>query len=144
LPAAHPEKRRIETPGADNHFDFPLLSDTNMQVAVAYGAADDHSAPAAKRIAALVDERGKILKIYKKVKPAEVRARRPRKRDLGLSALAGATCSPAHAARCASSSRRRSSPTSRRTSSERARRARRARRRDVCAPCDVMAAARKR
>lgn len=55
----------------DNHFDFPLLSDTNMQVAVAYGAADDHSAPAAKRIAALVDERGKILKIYKKVKPAE-------------------------------------------------------------------------
>ena len=49
---------------ADNHFDFPLLSDTDLTVAVAYGAADDGSASKARRIAALIDENGRIAKIY--------------------------------------------------------------------------------
>lgn len=55
----------------DNQFDFPLLSDTDLKVAVAYGAAEDASAPKAKRIAALIDENGKIAKIYRDLKPAD-------------------------------------------------------------------------
>ena len=48
----------------DNHFDFPLLSDTDLRTAIAYGAAENSSAGKARRIAALIDESGKVLKIY--------------------------------------------------------------------------------
>lgn len=48
----------------DNHFDFPLLSDTSMDVAVQYGAAAHRRKPSARRIAVLIDERGRISKIY--------------------------------------------------------------------------------
>ena len=54
-----------------NHFAFPLLSDTDLSVAVAYGAAHHHSAPRARRIAALIDERGRIAKIYDPAGTAE-------------------------------------------------------------------------
>lgn len=47
----------------DNHFDFPLLSDMHLQVASSYGAADP-SGKKARRVAALIDEQGKVLKIY--------------------------------------------------------------------------------
>ena len=40
-------------------------------MSVAFGAADDASASHAKRIAALIDERGKVLRIYKDLKPAD-------------------------------------------------------------------------
>ena len=50
---------------ADEHkFSFPLLSDTHMAVATAYGAAEHKHARAARRIAALIDERGRIARIY--------------------------------------------------------------------------------
>lgn len=49
---------------SDNHFDFPLLSDTNLKVAVAYGAADDARASKARRIALLIDEHGRIVRVY--------------------------------------------------------------------------------
>ena len=48
----------------DNHFDFPLLSDTGLEVAVKYGAAPHHGASKARRVAALIDERGRVAKIY--------------------------------------------------------------------------------
>lgn len=35
-----------------------------MEVAVSYGAAHHHSAPKARRIAALIDEQGRISRIY--------------------------------------------------------------------------------
>ena len=55
---------------AQNHFDFPLLSDSTMKVATDYGAARQH-AKAARRIAVLVGEDGKILKIYDPAGTAE-------------------------------------------------------------------------
>ena len=82
----------------DNHFDFPLLSDTDLSVAAKYGAAKAGGA-AAKRIAGaepffgtlslnisecpcivitplaccavLIDERGTIVKRYDHISPAE-------------------------------------------------------------------------
>ena len=49
---------------ADEHkFSFPLLSDTHMAVATAYGAAE-HKHSKARRIAALIDEHGRIARIY--------------------------------------------------------------------------------
>ena len=48
----------------DNHFDFPLLSDTSLTVAVDYGAAPHRRAGKARRIAALIDEHGRIAKIW--------------------------------------------------------------------------------
>ena len=47
-----------------NHFDFPLLSDTKMAVAVAYGAADSRTAKKARRIAVLINEDGRVARIY--------------------------------------------------------------------------------
>jgi peroxiredoxin len=38
---------------------------------VAYGACDDPKAGYAKRISYLIDEQGKILKVYPKVQPAD-------------------------------------------------------------------------
>ena len=50
---------------AEEHkFSFPLLSDTHMAVATAYGAAEHKHARTARRITALVDERGRIARIY--------------------------------------------------------------------------------
>lgn len=48
----------------DNHFSFPLLSDTGLDVAVKFGAATNHYAPKARRIALLIDESGIISKVY--------------------------------------------------------------------------------
>ena len=52
-------------------FTFPLLCDTDLSVAVAYGAAADASAPKAARIAALIDSDGNIAKYYDPAGKAE-------------------------------------------------------------------------
>ena len=51
-------------------FNFPLLSDVDRKIGVAYGAADDPSAGSAKRISYLIGKDGKIKKAYPKVNAA--------------------------------------------------------------------------
>jgi peroxiredoxin Q/BCP len=51
-------------------FTFPLLSDTDRKLGLAYGAADDPSASSAKRISYLIGPDGKIKKAYPKVNAA--------------------------------------------------------------------------
>ena len=51
-------------------FNFPLLSDTDRTVGLAYGAADDASAGSARRISYLIGPDGKIKKAYPKVNAA--------------------------------------------------------------------------
>jgi peroxiredoxin Q/BCP len=51
-------------------FDFPLLCDTDRRLGLAYGAADDAQAGAAKRISYLIGPDGKIKKAYPKVNAA--------------------------------------------------------------------------
>jgi len=52
-------------------FPFPLLCDTDRAVGIAYGACDDAKAGYAKRISVLIDEQGKVQKLYPKVQPAD-------------------------------------------------------------------------
>ena len=52
-------------------FNFPLLSDTDKKIGVAYGAADDASANAPQRISYLIGADGKIERAYGKVKASE-------------------------------------------------------------------------
>lgn len=48
---------------------FPLLSDTARSMAIAYGAAEDAEARAARRIGVLLDAEGKVLKYWQRVDP---------------------------------------------------------------------------
>lgn len=48
-------------------FPFPLLSDTERRIAMAYGAADDAKAEYARRIAYVIDESGHIGQSHDKV-----------------------------------------------------------------------------
>ena len=50
-------------------FTFPLLSDLDRSLALALGAAESASAPFARRVSALVDEAGRVLKLYSRVDP---------------------------------------------------------------------------
>ncbi len=50
-------------------FPFPLLSDPDRKVALAYGACDDQKARCAERISYVIDEQGKILRVYPQVDP---------------------------------------------------------------------------
>ena len=52
---------------AKNKFPFPLISDTDRKLGVAYGAADSPKDEYARRIAYLIDEQGKILQAHPKV-----------------------------------------------------------------------------
>ena len=52
-------------------FPFPLLSDTDRSLALAYGAADDASARSAKRVSCLIDEEGRVLRYYPQVSARE-------------------------------------------------------------------------
>ena len=45
-------------------FMYPLLCDTTLAVAIAFGAAADSSAGKAARIAALIDETGMLIKYW--------------------------------------------------------------------------------
>lgn len=61
----------------DKHgFPFPLLSDTERKLALAYGACDDAGASHARRAAVVIDGKGRIVRWYAKVDarafPAEV------------------------------------------------------------------------
>lgn len=50
-------------------FEFPLLSDTERSLGLAYGAADDKGAGAARRIAYVIGPDGKIRHAFAKVTP---------------------------------------------------------------------------
>ncbi len=49
------------------HFPFPLLSDTDRKIGLAYGAASSPKDEYAKRIAYVIDENGKIAQAHPKV-----------------------------------------------------------------------------
>ena len=49
------------------HFPFPLLSDQDRKIAMAYGAADDVKAEYARRIAYVIDETGHVAQAHAKV-----------------------------------------------------------------------------
>ena len=52
-----------------NHFNFPLICDTDRMLGLAYGACDDAKAATAKRIGVIIDEQGKIKACFSKVDP---------------------------------------------------------------------------
>jgi thioredoxin-dependent peroxiredoxin len=52
-------------------YPFPLLSDTQREVGMAYGACDAPTAATARRISYLVGPSGRIVCAYSKVAPAE-------------------------------------------------------------------------
>jgi peroxiredoxin Q/BCP len=51
-------------------YSFPLLSDTDRAVGLAYGAADSASAQYAKRISYLIGPDGTVRRVYPKVNAA--------------------------------------------------------------------------
>jgi peroxiredoxin Q/BCP len=55
--------------------DFPLLCDTTRIVALAYGACQDPKARYPERISLLIDEHGRVLRIYDRVDPRDHAAR---------------------------------------------------------------------
>jgi peroxiredoxin Q/BCP len=52
-------------------FKFPLVCDTNRKVALAYAACSDARAQSAERISFLIDEDGKIARVYDQVDPRD-------------------------------------------------------------------------
>ena len=48
-------------------FNFPLLCDTDHKIGLAYGAADSPKDEYARRIAYLIDEKGRIAQVHPKV-----------------------------------------------------------------------------
>jgi peroxiredoxin Q/BCP len=52
-------------------FPFPLLCDTERAAGMAYGACDNAKAKTASRISYLIDEQGRIARVYPQVKPGE-------------------------------------------------------------------------
>jgi len=66
-----------DTPAANKafkeKFDFPydLLSDQDLAVSVAYGAAESTDAKRPSRISYLIDTEGRVAKVYAKVTPAD-------------------------------------------------------------------------
>ncbi len=58
-----------------HEFGFPLLSDTDHAVAIAYGACSGASARYPDRVSFLIDEHGKIERVYDQVDPRDHPAR---------------------------------------------------------------------
>jgi thioredoxin-dependent peroxiredoxin len=54
-----------------NDFNFPLLCDTDRTLGLAYGACDSAKARYAKRLSILVDEEGKVARVYESVNPRD-------------------------------------------------------------------------
>jgi peroxiredoxin Q/BCP len=52
-------------------FKFPLLSDVDRRIALAYGACSETKAQHAERISFLIDEQGKIARVYDHVDPRD-------------------------------------------------------------------------
>ena len=61
-----------------NAFTFPLLCDVDRKIGLAYGACADAAAKWPSRVSFLIDENGKIARVYDKVDarnhPAQVLA----------------------------------------------------------------------
>jgi peroxiredoxin Q/BCP len=55
--------------------DFPLLCDTDRTLALAYGACPDPKARYPERISVLIDEDGRVARIYEQVDPRDHAAR---------------------------------------------------------------------
>ena len=58
-----------------NGFGFPLLSDTDRKTAIAYGACSDVRAGYPNRVSFLIDEQGRIERVYDRVDPRDHAAR---------------------------------------------------------------------
>jgi thioredoxin-dependent peroxiredoxin len=56
-------------------FKFPLLSDPDRRVALSYGACSDPKAQFAERMSFLIDEDGKVARVYDQVDPRDHPAR---------------------------------------------------------------------
>jgi peroxiredoxin Q/BCP len=56
-------------------FKFPLLSDVDRKIALAYGACTEAKAQHAERISFLIDEHGIIARVYDRVDPRDHPAR---------------------------------------------------------------------
>ncbi len=56
-------------------FRFPLLSDVDRKIALAYGACFDTKALHAERMSFLIDEQGNLARIYDRVDPRDHPAR---------------------------------------------------------------------
>jgi peroxiredoxin Q/BCP len=54
-----------------NGFAFPLLSDCDRKVALAYGACVDSKAASPDRVSFLIDEHGLIARVYDRVDPRD-------------------------------------------------------------------------
>jgi peroxiredoxin Q/BCP len=54
---------------AKNGYNFPILCDTERTLGMAYGACDQPKARYAKRISILIDEAGKVARVYDQVDP---------------------------------------------------------------------------
>ena len=52
-------------------FNFPLLCDVNRTLGLAYGACENPRARYAARVSVLIDEDGKIARIYSSVDPRD-------------------------------------------------------------------------
>jgi peroxiredoxin Q/BCP len=52
-------------------FPFPLLCDTDRALALAYGAVADAGATHAARVSYLIDEAGRIARVYEQVNPKD-------------------------------------------------------------------------
>jgi thioredoxin-dependent peroxiredoxin len=55
--------------------EFPLLCDTDRSTALAYGACRDSKARYPDRISVLIDEEGRVIRIYDQVDPRDHAAR---------------------------------------------------------------------
>jgi peroxiredoxin Q/BCP len=58
-----------------HEFEFPLLSDVDHAVAIAYGACSDARARYPDRVSFLIDEHGVVERVYDKVDPRDHPAR---------------------------------------------------------------------
>jgi thioredoxin-dependent peroxiredoxin len=54
-----------------NAFNFPLLSDVDRTVGLAYGACNDPKAAWPNRMSFLIDEQGQIARTYERVDPRD-------------------------------------------------------------------------
>jgi peroxiredoxin Q/BCP len=50
-------------------FPFPLLCDTDRKIGLAYGAANSTKDEFARRVAYVIDEKGRIAQVHRKVDP---------------------------------------------------------------------------
>lgn len=54
-----------------NAFNFPLLSDVDRTLGLAYGACKDPKAARPNRVSFLIDEQGQIARTYERVDPRD-------------------------------------------------------------------------